>query len=325
MTHTFVEDGVSVVDGREVPVSVWKTTTSVMPVTGIEHYTADGDKVYEEISLPGLGKMVTRLATEAEALAGGDGAGPEILIRTFVEPDRPIRDAGRATTATLRLSVDEGAIPPLPSAAAQRVTAGADGGTVTLVIDINDNLPAAAAEVGDPSYLASSAMVNAGDPLIGKLAARAVRGAEADGLARADALRAAVRLYISSKGLDTGFATASETARTRTGDCSEHAVLLCALLRAQEIPARVAIGLVYAEAFLGHEAIFGWHMWTQALIDGRWVDLDATLGSRYHAGHVLTAVSSLDEGGIDAALASSLLLMGNLRIEVVEVGYESDG
>ena len=229
---------------------------------------------------------------------------------------------GRATTATFRLHVDVGEMPQLPSAASQRVTPGDDGASATLVIDINDNLAATAAEVGDASYLASSAMVDAGDPLIDKLAARAVREAGADALSRADAMRAAVHRYVTSKGLDTAFATASETARTRRGDCSEHAVLLCAMLRAQKIPARVAVGLVYADAFLGREAIFGWHMWTQALIDGHWIDLDATLTGRYHAGHVLTAVSSLDQGGVDAALASTLPLMGNLQIEVVDVGYK---
>jgi len=321
MTHKFIEDSVYEIDGRETPVSVWKTSTSLMPITGIEYYTAEGLKVYEEVSMPGLGKMVTRIATKAEAEGDGVAAGPEILIKTFVEPDRPIRDVGRATTATFRLRVDLGEMPELPSAAAQRVTPGDDGASATLVIDINDSLVAPDTEVGDASYLASSAMVDAGDPLIGKLAARAVRDAGDDALARADAMRAAVHRYITGKGLDTAFATASETARTRSGDCSEHAVLLCAMLRAQGIPARVAVGLVYADAFLGREAIFGWHMWTQALIDDRWVDLDATLRSRYHAGHVLTAVSSLDQGGVDTALASTLPLMGNLQIEVVDVGY----
>jgi transglutaminase-like putative cysteine protease len=191
-----------------------------------------------------------------------------------------------------------------------------------LLIDINDSLAATAAEVGNASYLASSAMVDAGDPLIGKLADQAVRDAGQDTLARADAMRAAVYRYVTGKGLNTAFATASETARTRSGDCSEHAVLLCAMLRAQGIPARVAVGLVYADAFLGREAIFGWHMWTQALIDDRWIDLDATLTTRYHAGHVLTAVSDLEQGGVDTALASTLPLMGNLQIDVVEVGYE---
>ena len=40
-------------------------------------------------------------------------------------------------------------------------------------------------------------------------------------------------------------ATAAEVARSREGDCTEHAVLLAALARARGIPARVAMGLVY--------------------------------------------------------------------------------
>ena len=63
-------------------------------------------------------------------------------------------------------------------------------------------------------------------------------------------------------------------------------------------------------------------MWTQALIDGRWVDFDATLPLRYHAGHVLTGTSALGEGALATELASSIMLIGNLRIEVVDVGYE---
>ncbi len=97
-------------------------------------------------------------------------------------------------------------------------------------------------------------------------------------------------------------------------------MLLAAMLRSQGIPSRVAVGLVYADAFLGRDEIFGWHMWTQALIDGAWVDFDATLRVRYHAGHVLAATSPLSEG-IGAELASSVVLMGNLEIEIVEVGY----
>ena len=322
VSHTFLENGVYVFDGSEIPVTLWRTGTSLLDVTAIEHYTAEGDKVYEEIVMPGLGKMVTRLVTKAQAHAGEGEPAPEILVRSFVEPSRPIPRAHSATTATLRLRVENGTFPELPSAAAQRVSPADDGGTVLLTIDMNDNLPAEAADLLDRSYVESSAMVDADDPLIGTLAARAVRDAGADALARADALRGAVHRLVSEKGLGTAFATASETARTRTGDCSEHAVLLCAMLRAEEIPARVAVGLVYADEFLGHRDIFGWHMWTQALIDGRWVDLDATLGRRYHAAHVLTAVSSLAQGGIDATFASTLMLMGNLQIDVIDVGYE---
>ncbi len=177
-------------------------------------------------------------------------------------------------------------------------------------------------DVNRDEYMDRTATADTEDPVILALVAKARKSAGKDPLERADAMRSLVNRAVSAKNLDTAFATASETARTLSGDCSEHAVLLCAMLRADNIPARVAIGLIYADRFLGEKGIFGWHMWTQALIDGRWVDLDATLRGRYHAAHVLTAVSSLDEGGIDAALASTLMLMGNLQIDVVDVGYD---
>ena len=44
-------------------------------------------------------------------------------------------------------------------------------------------------------------------------------------------------------------------------------VLLAAMLRAAEIPSRVAVGVIYVERFAGERDVFGYHMWTQALID----------------------------------------------------------
>ncbi len=305
-------------DGRRMPVTVWESSNTTIPGKGLDKYTEEGDLVYQEMELPGIGRVVTRLASREDAT--GDVAAPEILIATFVQPDRAIPHVDACVTATLRLRAKNGELPALPSAGSQRVAAA--NGVATLTIDVNDSLPAAPADVDDPAYLTSSPMVQSEDPLVQKLAQSAVRGAGAAALARAEALRGAVHRLISSKGLDTAFATAAETARTRTGDCSEHAVLLCAMLRAQGIPARVAVGLVYADSFLGHEGIFGWHLWTQGLIDGRWVDLDATLSRRYHAAHVLAATSALAEGGIDMEIAPVLMLLGNLEIEVVDVGHE---
>ena len=52
-----------------------------------------------------------------------------------------------------------------------------------------------------------------------------------DKLERARALRLAARRHITHSTLATGFASASETVRSRKGDCTEHAMLLAALLR----------------------------------------------------------------------------------------------
>ncbi|MHC4416065.1 MAG: transglutaminase domain-containing protein [Planctomycetota bacterium] len=319
--HVYVGADQFEIGDRTIPVTRWKTTTSILPIETLEAYSLEGYLVYQEVNA-GIGKMVTRIATKAEARA--DGGQPELLIKTFVTPSRPIDNAVGSTTATLRLQVKGGSMPALPTAGAQRASVSDDGTTATVTIDIHGNQPAPA-EAAEGPYLRSSGVVDAEDPLIRKLAAGAVRGAGEEPMAKAEAMRASVHRLVSEKGLDTAFATASETARMKSGDCSEHAVLLCAMLRAEGIPARVAIGLIYAERFLGQRSIFGWHMWTQALVDGAWVDFDATLPRRYHAAHVLVNTSSLDDGTLNTELASTLVLMGNLEIEVVEVGYGGEG
>ena len=150
---------------------------------------------------------------------------------------------------------------------------------------------------------------------------RATSQAGDDKGARAETMRKFVEKYVKAKDLDVGFASASEVARTRHGDCTEHGVLLAAMLRADGIPARVVSGLVYVET--GEAGgIFGYHMWAQALLEkaGKptWVDLDGTLpGPRpFDATHVALGMSALAEGEEAQSLASILPLMGRLSIKV---------
>ena len=141
-------------------------------------------------------------------------------------------------------------------------------------------------------------------------------------LQRAHTLRVAVKNHITTFDLATGYASASETARRQSGDCSEHAVLLAAVLRVDGIPSRVCSGLVYTERTVQVEpsseacakedtecqevetgrytsrvrGSFAWHAWTQALIGQQWVDVDATLHNQpYSTGHVLMGTSSLSD------------------------------
>ncbi len=114
-------------------------------------------------------------------------------------------------------------------------------------------------------------------------------------------------------------------ARTREGDCSEHAVLLAAMLRADGIPSRVASGLLFADAFAGQQEIFGYHMWAQALleVDGRlvWVDLDGTLppAHKTDATHITLAVSDMADNEVGGGMITMVSLLGRLRITVESV------
>lgn len=321
MTHTRIGEEQFEQAGRMIPVTIWESTTSAMPgVPSVSKLSSDGHLLHDETMLP-VGRVVTRLSTKADAMVAARAPAPEMMVRTFVPVDPPIQRARATTASALRLRTMKGEMPELPSAGAQRFEPDADGRTAMLRIDIKDNLAVPELERDAAEYDAATTMVDAEDAFIRKLARSACRKASADPLARADALRGFVHRHISGKSLQTAFATASETARTRTGDCSEHAVLLCAMMRAEGIPARVATGLIYADAFVGERDIFGWHMWTQAQVDGRWVDFDATLDQRYDAAHVLTGTSSLADGLGGADLSSMMQLLGNLEIEVVDVTY----
>jgi transglutaminase-like putative cysteine protease len=169
-------------------------------------------------------------------------------------------------------------------------------------------------------YLKASAMLDTRDEEIIKLAG-AIDLTGLDAPAAAERVRRFVHKYIKAKDMSVGFATASEVCRTRTGDCTEHAVLLAALLRAKGVPARVVSGLIYIDEFAGKKNVFGYHMWSQALVDGQWVNLDATLGegTPYDAAHITLSVSSLNEGEVQNFLVATAPLIGKLNIEVVKV------
>ena len=114
-------------------------------------------------------------------------------------------------------------------------------------------------------------------------------------------------------------------------------MLLAALLKARMIPSRVCHGLVYVE--LGGSAIngqasedgqasaasadgqFGWHMWSQALINGHWHDLDATLHVPYTVGHVLLTVPLTLTPTLTLTLTPTLTLTLTLTPTVTLTDY----
>ena len=67
---------------------------------------------------------------------------------------------------------------------------------------------------------------------------------------------------------------------------------------------------------------FGWHMWSQALVNGHWIDLDATLHIPYSIGHVLVGTSSMADKEAHNNHMQMAALIGNLDIVVREVRYD---
>ncbi len=311
--------------GREVEAYRCTSIADSQPgITTIEWLDAKGDPLKMETAFGGFALTVT--ASDRETATGTPAAAaPEMMASLFITPSRPIRNAHRTRFAEFVVRSTEGDLPDLPSTGYQRAER-LDAGSARVTIDMTSAPEAVGDETDVAFYTASTAYLAHDDPAVAALARRAVGDHATLPPDRiAEELRRFVHEHIVSKDLTVGFATASETARSGEGDCTEHAVLLAALLRARGIPSRVVSGLIYADAFAGGRNIFGYHMWTQAMLrdengEPRWYDLDATLpGPRgYNAAHIALAVSALEDAGPVGGLAELAPLLGRLAIEVEE-------
>src|SRR5262245_6703518 len=121
---------------------------------------------------------------------------------------------------------------------------------------------------------------------------------------------------IPRKSMSRGFDLASRVARTGTGDCTEHAVLLTALARAVGRPARVALGLLIVR--MEGEAHALGHAWAEIYDGAHWVPVDATPVADETLGLAYLPLSLLtDEGpGYTAGLGRRLQRGWVQRVEV---------
>ncbi|MBU6413074.1 MAG: transglutaminase domain-containing protein [Planctomycetes bacterium] len=312
------------VGGQEVDARKWNTAVVMstgMRIESAEWVDEDGELLRSSMSFGGISMNLVRAA---EADSGRTFKGPELMVNLFVKPDKPINDPRRSKMMTYVLRVKDGELPDLPSEAGQTFTR-IDASSATVAVNAVQSALAPGKDHPESlkEYLDSSSMIDARDEKIAELASAAVKDVPAGQMAaRAEALRRAVYQHINKKALDVGFGSASETARSGVGDCSEHGVLLAAMLRQQGIPARVVAGLIYADQFAGERGIFGYHMWTQALIEKnggkRWVDLDATLppGTPSDATHIAVSVTALADGELQSSMMNLMPLLGRLEIEV---------
>ncbi|MFZ9913869.1 MAG: transglutaminase-like domain-containing protein [Phycisphaerales bacterium] len=316
------------VGGRELPVTVYATTNSLVPVPGSEVVDAEGRSIESAVTFPGLGELRVRLADKAAADRAYDAATFDLLAGTFVRTKPIARYAERERLAVLVKSDIDG-VADLPSAGAQ-VAARVDARTQRVEVDVRRGSAPEAGDAADRRWLRPTELMDFESDAVRELLASARLPEDVDASRTAEALRELVHRHLRRKDMATAFGSASEAARTRSGDCTEHGVLLAALLRAKGIPSRVASGLVYVPAMNGQGPGFGWHLWTQALVPWSasgggtapaWVDFDATQGGGgrgFHAAHILVATSDLAGGATDPAFARAIALLGGTTIEPVD-------
>jgi transglutaminase-like putative cysteine protease len=91
------------------------------------------------------------------------------------------------------------------------------------------------------------------------------------------------------------------------------------MCRAEGVPSRTALGLVYAE--VNKEPVLAYHMWTEVYIDGQWLAVDATLGrGGVGAGHVkITDHSWYDQRSLAPLLPVMRVMLAKPTVEVMQV------
>lgn len=279
---------------------------------------AHGDVQKQFMRIPAPGMTIVR-GTRDEALAASKAATFDLGAATVV----PVSVAGKkletAKRAVFRATLTDGPIAQLfATGLSQQVTVRDEHSAEVVVRSVRPTEPATLEKpepAPTPADSASNGLVQCDAPSVVKLA-RAIAPNESEPWPLALALEQQVKALIKSKNFTQAFASAAEVAETLEGDCTEHAVLLAALCRARQIPARVVIGLVYVPALQG----FAYHMWNEVWIRDRWIPLDGTLGQQgIGATHLKLVTSNLDGFDAYSAFLPVFQVLGRLKLEVVDV------
>ena len=301
-------------------------------------------EIMNTISMPGMGEITSKSYVDedfklqkdimpimniniemvacAKEFALGKNDVVELIGKMFVDSPVPLKNLKSVESITYHLAPLADAKMTIPPNDNQQVRKSAAGKVVLTVKPL-----AAPAGVKFPykgndrtalQALKPTQFVQSDHEEIIELARRAV-GKAKDAAEAIDKIEAFVAEYVTDKNLSVGYASAVEVARSKQGDCTEHAVLTAALCRAVGIPAQVVTGLAYVREWRSLESGFGGHAWNQAYVGGKWIGLDAafrgTGRSGYDAGHIALAAGNGDPGDFFSLVTT----MGQFEFEKVEV------
>ena len=222
-----------------------------------------------------LGGMLTLDAASAsEALSAASEKSLDLTVRSLVPVNRVFSNDNR-TQLVLVLSVVSGFLPQIPETIFQKVQLLNDSSArITLLPSIverqrtlqtsNVNLPPQSATHWMPLQ----------DPVLQNMAVTAAAG-QTDPREVCRRLESFVHSKMQHSAFSTSLSPADDVARALRGDCTEHAVLLAALMRVRGIPSRIVSGLVHTNRQLG----FTGHTWVEALIGSDWTPFDSAIGS----------------------------------------------
>jgi len=291
-----------------------------------------GGNVFRTLMSMGDTEIYAVRVDKETALAGiANGPNAELGQIGMIQLSRPIPDAHNADTLTftvrLKTGLPQSRFPESPFQSVTPLSDPQNAAKIRVWSAVGDD----PSRVGNPAFRVGQAQASPEDLASGVLidlddsSLKALAATVDDSLSpwqTAQALERLVHHYRQGTSFSLTFASSSDVLKTMCADCSEYAVLLAALCRSKKIPCRLVLGLVYSPLNSPDPAASGamaFHLWNEALIDGVWRPLDATLGqggacaARLKIADVDLAADSI------AALTTSILgVIDQLEISGVE-------
>jgi hypothetical protein len=263
-------------------------------------------------------KMFIRRTALAVVLAVAAGASPardmaldhdqasRVVEQLLVASPYRLPASARAGTIRYTLRFEDGRHSAWPQTGEQRATG--DGVRWTLTVCRQCGREPQPDEAELERYVGANAWVDSDHPRVRRFARRAAGGGSV--ATRMGRLTEAVRTHMDGAIDYRHYHSASQTLRSRSGDCTEAAVLLAAAARAIGVPSRLAFGLAYSSRFTARSHVFSPHAWVQVWDGEGWRSFDAGLGE-FDAGLIALHVG---DGSADA-LPEVTRAIHQLRIE----------
>lgn len=302
---------------RNIDIDAALESSSAVPagITAVRaSLSGGGDAVQEHLWFSGtdlvrldtqmLGMPVRIVPCENDCQTAPSSLDP--LARMIVRSPVKIPPADEHRTLRFVLSRDDGVAPKLPATGEQSVAIDGARAIVTICADCGTETPATPQEL--QRYLQPNAWVRSDAHEVKVLARSSAAGGKVDSRMRA-LVHAVVRNMRGAIDF-VGYADAVQALRSGSGDCTEFAVLLAALARANGIPTRVVAGLTYASRFSGKRDVFSPHAWVQAWDGKRWRSYDAGLGE-FDTSHIALAIGD----GSPAPFLEAVRQLAQLHIE----------
>jgi hypothetical protein len=281
--------------------------------------------VRRQTELTGLGQVVLTRSTKEAATAalGTTAALPDVNLRNLIPLNRALPRPRETRSAVYRITLRDDPDPATAFVQDEHQESRVVPGEKALELSVHPVRPSAQpgkVEVAGEEYRKPSHFISSEDERVKALAAQAV-GNERDPWRKAVRIEGWIKQNLRVDQA-AALVPASQIARDPRGDCRHAALLGAALCRAEGIPARTALGLLYVER--NQRPALGFHMWVEVWHDGHWLGLDGTLGlGSVGADHLKVSDHSWHETASLTPLLPLYRVLGKASVDLVRFSHEN--